>query len=214
MQSKRIILIVLAIIAIVVFEFWRGVDKSEPKDTVAKEVVTPTKSIVNHTRSENKKEPAVSSKKDTPKKAEQLNEKEEVMYELSQQQFSEEPVVELLSIMTMGASCQRMTYFEVNYEDITYTQKAQLMLAQNKENCQSLLESYPSINSKYNKTNKGRMLILKLASESHYADFVQRAMGVKYMDDEAKNHFFAEMFAHVLKSQSAPLISALHEISR
>ncbi len=199
MQSKRIIFIGLAIIAIVVFVFRRGVDKSEPKDTVAKEVVTPTKSIVNHTKSENKKEPAVSSKKDKPKKVEELNADDEVMYELSQQQFSEEPVVELLSIMAMGASCQRMTYFEVNYEDINYTQKAQLMLAQNKENCQSLLESYPSINSKYNMTDKDRMLILKLASESHYADFVQKAIGVKYMDDEAKNRFFCRNVCSCVK---------------
>jgi len=148
------------------------------------------------------------------KEAKEASANDEVMFELSQQQFSEEPFVELLSILAMGQSCQRMNYYELNYEEIQYTQEAQSLLAKNKQNCQTLLEAYPQIGSEYNKSDKGRMLMLKLASESQYAEFVQKAMGVKYMDDEVKNKFIAEMFAHVITSQSAPLIVQLQGMSR
>ena len=197
--------------------FWFGIDRNKDKKIISKDSVKITKSSHIKKTNEIKKTPLHSSPKMTLTKAKEAKEasaNDEVMFELSQQQFSEEPFVELLSILAMGQSCQRMNYYELNYEEIQYTQEAQSLLAKNKQNCQTLLEAYPQIGSEYNKSDKGRMLMLKLASESQYAEFVQKAMGVKYMDDEVKNKFIAEMFAHVITSQSAPLIVQLQGMSR
>jgi uncharacterized protein YxeA len=214
MHNKKLIIIVLVVIIITALGFWFRITRSEPKETLVKNSVSITKAIDTKEEIKIKKESPQTSENIASKKDEESNNNDDVMYELSQQQFSEEPVVELLSILAMGESCQRMNYYELNYEETKFSQKAHLLLAKNKQDCQTLLETYPQIGSEYNKSNKGRMLILKLASESHYLDFVQKAMGVKYMDNEAKNLFIAEMFAHVLKSQSAPLISQLQIMSR
>ena len=205
---------VLVVIVIMALGFWSNTNRSREKVTVLEDSTIKTKVIKSKDITAIKTVPQISIKNNTAIKAEEININDnKLMYELSKQQFSEEPVIEYVSVMTIDSTCQQSSYYTLNVEEKKYTKKAQLMLAKNTEWCKDFLEAYPLI-GKYNKSDKDRMLLLKLASESQYAEFVQKAMGVKYMDDEAKNQLFEEAVAYVLKSQSAPLITILQNVPR
>ncbi len=206
MRNKIIGLVIITL----VFSYWFYEGKSEkvlPKQQTLSS--TETKEEKNlKTKSEPNKNP-----KKSLKKVAELDVPEDILFELSQQQFSPEPIIELMSVTFLDRDCRKIGYMNIDSDESDGMKRVKTLQGECQKQRNSIHNDYPAYFEK--KTGKdAEALFFKLAFQSKYANLIQRGMGMKFMSDEGKNQFFEDFFNLILTTENGPLIVSINEMFR
>ncbi len=204
MPNKIISLVIITL----VFAYWLYEDKGEKK--------LPKQQALSSTQTKKEKNLKIKSEpnkqpKKVLKKVAELDVPEDILFELSQQQFSPEPIIEMLSVTYLDRDCRQIGYMIIDLDEGDGIKRVKKLLNKCQKKRNSLHNDYPTYLEK--KTGKeAEALFFKLAFKSKYVDLIQRGMGMDYMNDEGKNQFFEEVFNLIITTENGPLIASTNEI--
>ena len=92
----------------------------------------------------------------------------------------------------------------INFKHHSITAKSELQYLDYQANCENIASDYPVI-SQMEKDSEVQMILLGIAMQSEYADFIQRGMALKHMDDEQKLDFINDSIKLLIKSKNATI---------
>ena len=203
MRNKLLLIVLsIAVLAIINLKNNTQVLTVSEKNLVTKEIVDSETDKIRKTSQQNKK----------PKKP--IPQLQKLYQELSVENYSKEPIIELTAAALGYMTCNKMEKRDTRKFHNRYYQtskKLQIQIEKLSQSCNTLKSQYPSIINS-DKGIDSKLLFLSLASTSQYSELIQRGMSIEHMAKQQQNEYFLEVIKAILHSKNAQLISMLSEV--
>jgi len=152
---------------------------------------------------------SVEKPKTKKQKVKALQVADDIAQELSQQKYSDEPLLEIATVSFLLDDCKKSG--SLSYSHLKPSAKRESLFLEFKDNCETLFDDYPILTQSKSR-KETEMTMLKIAMQSKYAGMIERAMGLKYLALEQKQEFLMEATQLIYSSKNAKIISFMGEM--